>query len=157
MQVWTKQNLLEFLLGHGLNGVHRATAGGFGEFGRFFLTYSRALQGIITVQEIERYSRQWADADIDPERRLLLAAVESEVLAQQCLAHDLVYEAIQFHLARLRLLCELGMPTGRCRRARSGTARWPSFTPCAPTTSVGCAKRGPGTRTCCRPGPATST
>ena len=110
--VWSKQNLLEFLLGHGLNGVHRATAGGFGEFGRFFLTYSRALQGVITVQEIERYSRQWANADIDPERRLLLAAIESEVLAQQCLAHDLVYEAIQFHLARLRLLCELTYADG---------------------------------------------
>ena len=112
VQVWSKQNLLEFLLGYGLNGVHRATAGGFGEFGRFFLTYSRALQGIITVQEIEQYSRQWADADIDPERRLLLAAIESEVLAQQCLAHDLVYEAIQFHLARLRLLCELTYADG---------------------------------------------
>ena len=110
--VWSKQNLLEFLLERGLNGVHRATAGGFGEFGRFFLTYSRALQGIITVQEIERYSRQWADADIDPERRLLLAAIESEVLAQQCLAHDLVYEAIQLHLARLRLLCELAYADG---------------------------------------------
>ena len=112
MPVWTEQNLLEFLLGHGLNGVHRATAGGFGEFGRFFLTYSHALQGVITVREIERYSRQWADADIDPERRLLLAAIESEVLAQQCLAHDLVYEAIQFHLARLRLLCELAYADG---------------------------------------------
>jgi hypothetical protein len=105
--VWSKQNLLEFLLQHGLNGVHRATAGGFGEFGRFFLTYSRALQGVITVQEIEEYSRQWTAADIVPDRRLLLAAIESDVLAQQCLAHDLVYEAIQFHLARLRLLCEL--------------------------------------------------
>ena len=110
--VWSKQNLLEFLLEHGLNGVHRATAGGFGEFGRFFLTYSRALQGVITVQEIERYSRQWAATDIDPERRLLLASVESEVLAQQCLARDLVYEAIQFHLARLRLLCELAYADG---------------------------------------------
>lgn len=110
--IWSRQNLLEFLLDHGLNGVHRATAGGFGEFGRFFLTYARALQGIITVQEIERYSRQWADADIDPARHLLLAAVESEVLAQQCLARDLVFEAIQFHLARLRLLCELTFADG---------------------------------------------
>lgn len=107
VQVWSKQNLLEYLLQHGLDGVHRATAGGFTEFGRFFLAYSRALQGVITVQEIEQYSRQWTNANIDPERRLLLAAIESDVLAQQCLAHDLVYEAIQFHLARLRLLCEL--------------------------------------------------
>jgi hypothetical protein len=110
--VWSKQNLLEFLLEHGLSGVHRATAGGFGEFGRFFLTYSRALEGVITVREIERYSRQWADADIDPQRRLLLAAIESEVLAQQCLARGLVYEAIQFHLARLRLLCKLAYGDG---------------------------------------------
>jgi hypothetical protein len=112
VQLWTEQNLLEFLLRYGLNGVHRATAGGFGEFGRFFLTYSHALQGGITVREIERYSRQWTDADIDPERRLLLAAIESEVLAQQCLVHDLVYEAIQFHLARLRLLCDLAYADG---------------------------------------------
>ena len=69
------------------------------------------------------YSRQWYDATIDPERRLLLAAIESEVLAQQCLVHNLVYEAIQFHLARLRLLCELRTPTGRRRYPSSGTAR----------------------------------
>jgi hypothetical protein len=110
--VWSKQNLLEFYLTHGLEGVHRATAAGFGEFGRFFLTYSRALQGIITVREIEQYSRQWSNADIDPERRLLQAAIESEVLAQQCIERDLVYEAIQFQLARLRLLCELTYSDG---------------------------------------------
>ena len=34
------------------------------------------------------------------------------MLAQQCLSNDLVYEAIQFHLARLRLLCELAYVDG---------------------------------------------
>lgn len=65
------------------------------------------MQGQITVKEIERYSRHWSGADVDRDRRLLLCAVESEVLAQQCISHDLIYEASQLHLARLRLLCEL--------------------------------------------------
>jgi hypothetical protein len=104
--IWNRQTVLGLLLEYGLNGVHRATAAGFEEFGSFFLIYSRALQGIVTLGEIEPYSRKWSNANIDPERRLLLAAIESDVLAQQCLHHDLVYEATQFHLARLRLLCE---------------------------------------------------
>ena len=142
---------------YGLNGVHRATAGGFGEFGRFFLTYSHALQGVITVQEIERYSRQWADADIDPEQRLLLAAIESEVLAQQCLAHDLVYEAIQFHLARLRLLCDLAYADGAVpsRELWDGAVAQ-LHAVCA--DYIGRVREAwAGDKDLCRPGPATST
>jgi len=103
---WSKLKLIELLLEHGLNGIYRATAAGFGEFGRFFELYSRALQRVITVRDIEVYSRQWTSAAVDRERRLLLSAVEAEVLAQCCLEGDLVYEAAQLHLARLRLLCE---------------------------------------------------
>jgi hypothetical protein len=68
--------------------------------------YARALQGGITDQEIETYSRQWSNKDAHYDRHLLLSAIESEVLAEQCVRQDLVYEAVQFHLARLRLLCE---------------------------------------------------
>src|SRR5688500_2121203 len=70
------------------------------------------MQGIITVKEIDMYSRVWSNPDVDPGRRLLLAAIESEVLAQQCTDRDLVYEAIQFHLGRLRLLSELSYEGG---------------------------------------------
>ena len=104
---WGKQNLVDLLIEHGLSEAYRATAEGFVEFGRFFLLYARALQGLITVHEIEEYSRQWSGEDVQHDRRLLLGAIESEVLAEQCLRRGLVYEAAQLHLARLRLLCEL--------------------------------------------------
>lgn len=104
---WGKHHLIELLVEHGLSGSYRATAEGFVEFGRFFSIYADALQGEITVQEIESYSRQWSSNDVHHDRRLLLSAIESEVLAEQCLRQDLVYEAVQLHLARLRLLCEL--------------------------------------------------
>lgn len=104
---WDKRDLIDMLLEHGLNGVHRATAAGFVEFGQFFLIYARALQGVVTVREIETYSRTWESGDVDRSRRLLLGAIEAEVLAQLCLSNDLAYEAAQLHLARIRLLCEL--------------------------------------------------
>ena len=156
MQVWTEQNLLEFLLGHGLNGVHRATAGGFGEFGRFFLTYSRALQGVITVREIS------GTRGSGPMRiSIRSGACSWPPSSRKCWPSNAwpttwSTRRSSFTSPDSASSATSDMPTERCRRASSGTARWSSFTPCAATTSVGCAKRGPGTRTCCRPGPATS-
>lgn len=88
-----------------MSGIHRATAEGFAEHANFFLNYARALQGALTDREIESYSRQWADESIELDRRLLRATVEAEVLAQQCLAHGHYYEAVQVHLALLRVTC----------------------------------------------------
>ncbi len=102
---WDRQNLADHFLQFGLSGIHRATAAGFAEHADFFLTYARALQGTLTDREIESYSRKWADTAIVLHPRLLRAAIEAEVLAQQCLSHGHFYEAVQVHLALLRVIC----------------------------------------------------
>lgn len=103
--VWDGQDLVDHFARYGLSGVHRATAEGFVDHGRFFLAYARALQGTLSDRDIEAYSRQWPDAAVPLERRLLRAAVEAEILSQRCADHGHYWEAITAHLALLRVLC----------------------------------------------------
>jgi hypothetical protein len=102
---WSGQNLSDFFIEHGLSGVHRATAEGFVDYGRFFLAYAHAVQGTLTDRDIEEYSRQWPDPTIPLDRRLLRAAVETEILAQRCADRGNYWEAVTGHLALLRVLC----------------------------------------------------
>jgi len=106
VEFWGKRYLGSLLLRHGLEGVHQASAAGFREYGQFFSLYSQAFQGMLTIREIENYSRRWVDADLEPHKRLLWATVEAELLAQQCEKHNLVFEAVQCHLACMRVLSE---------------------------------------------------
>ncbi len=104
---WGKQNLIEMFEEYGIASTHRVTAGGFAEYGRFFLVYANAMQGNLSGREIEEYSRRWTDTTLDRESRLLVCALESEIVAQQCIEQGFYYEAIVAHLARLRTLCTL--------------------------------------------------
>ncbi len=104
IQFWGKDNLLDALVEYGLTGIHHATATGYVDYARFFLLYGRALQGNLPAFDIEEYSRQWLDASIDFDRRLLRCAIEGEVFIQQSVQHGRTYEAIFGHLARLRAL-----------------------------------------------------
>lgn len=108
---WGKTQLIELLIEHGLNGVHRATAAGFAEYGTFFSLYARAMQGVVTIKNIEGYSRLWRGLDLHPSRRQLWSTVESEVIAKQCCQNDLVFEAAHCRLAQLRFLCEKSYET----------------------------------------------
>src|SRR5829696_6922696 len=102
---WSGQNLSDFFIEHGLSGVHRATAEGFVDYGSFFLAYAHAVQGTLRNRDIEEYSRQWPDPTIPLDRRLLRAAVETEILAQRCADRGNYWEAVTAHLALLRVLC----------------------------------------------------
>lgn len=107
LMFWGKQNLIEMFEEYGLASTHRATAGGFAEYGRFFVVYANAMQGTLSDREIEAYSRRWIDTSLDRDSRLLVCALESEIIAQQCIEQGFYYEAIVAHLARLRTLCTL--------------------------------------------------
>lgn len=104
---WTKVNLIDHFLEHGLGGMLRATAEGYVEYGRFLLLYGRALQGTISVREIESYSRQWLNSSINPDQRLLRSAIEAEVLSRRCVEQGHLYEAVIAQLALLRVLCSM--------------------------------------------------
>jgi hypothetical protein len=102
---WDREDLVNSFEQFGLTGIHRASAAGFADDGRFFLLYGKARQGDISDREIEEYSRQWLDTSLDHDHRLLRCAVEAAVLAQQCVEQGRIYEAICAHLAQLRTLC----------------------------------------------------
>ncbi len=107
LDFWGRSQLIERFERYGLAGAYRATAAGFADYGQFFMLYGSAMQGRVSDREIEEHSRRWNDVSLDRDKRLLLCALESEILAQQCIAQGFHYEAIVAHLARLRTLCAL--------------------------------------------------
>jgi len=104
---WGRQNLIDKFERHGLASTHRATASGFANYARFFAVYATAMQGTVSDRDIEEYSRRWIETELDRDTKLLVAALESEIIAQQCIEQGFYYEAIITYLARLRSLCTL--------------------------------------------------
>ncbi len=102
--VWDKETLIQLLETHGLGGVYQVNASGFLNYGNFYQLYGKALEGHISQREIEDHSRQWLNEVIPREKRLLCSAIESNVLATQCQAKGLIYEAISSHLTLIRTI-----------------------------------------------------
>jgi hypothetical protein len=102
IDVWDLETLLDSFLDYGFDGLYNTTATGFFGYGNFYILYGKCLQGVITDREIENHSRQWIEETIEPNKRLLGAAIESEILAQKSVQQGLLYEATQAHLGALR-------------------------------------------------------
>ena len=102
--VWDRETLTRLLETHGLGGVYQANASGFLNYGNFYQLYGKALEGHISQREIEDHSRQWLEEAFPREKRLLCSAIESNVLATQCQAKGLIYEAISSHLTMIRTI-----------------------------------------------------
>lgn len=102
IQVWDHETLLGYLEVYGLEGLYNTTAAGFVNYGNFYVLYGKSIQDSITEREIESHSRQWINDGIDPKKRLLGAAIESEIIAQKLTNRGYVYEAIHAHLGALR-------------------------------------------------------
>jgi len=104
IELWDQETLLELLERHGLEGVYNSTAAGYVSYGNFYILYGKCLQGAISHREIEHHSHQWIDESIEPDRRLLVAAIESEILAQKCSQQGCLYEASFAHMGALRAI-----------------------------------------------------
>lgn len=104
VHVWDREKLADDLGNYGLEGVHGATASGFTSLGDFYTLYGKSLRGDVSGREIERHSRYWVDESLDRAKRLLRAAIESEIIASQCTEHGLFYDAIHAYLAALRVI-----------------------------------------------------
>jgi len=102
--LWDREILADYLENYGLGGIHRATASGFSSLGNFYIAYGKTFQNGLSEREIEEHSRYWINEAPDKNKRLLGAAIESEIIASQCIAHGLFYEAMHAYLAVLRVI-----------------------------------------------------
>lgn len=102
MEVWEQPYLIDALASHGLDGVHRATAAEYADYGRFYTVYGKCLQGVVSEREIEEHSNSWTLWPQDASARVLIAAIEAESIAAKCAANGLAYEALKAHLGLLR-------------------------------------------------------
>jgi hypothetical protein len=104
--LWDREILIPLLETHGLGGVYQANASGFINYGNFYQLYGKTLEGHISQREIEEHSRQWLDESISRDKRLLCSAIESNIIATQCLVKGLIYEAIFSHLTLIRIIMQ---------------------------------------------------
>lgn len=102
--LWDREILADYLEGYGLGGMHRATASGFSSLGDFYTLYGKSLQNDLSERGIEQHSRYWLDESLDKDKRLLGAAIESEIIAARCIEHGLLYEAVHAYLTVLRVV-----------------------------------------------------
>jgi hypothetical protein len=101
--LWDREKIADDLEKYGLGGIHRATAVGFSSLGNFYIVYGKSLQNDLSEREIEKLSRYWMSKSLDKDKRLLGIAVESEIIASQCVVHGLFYEALHAYLTVLRV------------------------------------------------------
>jgi hypothetical protein len=104
LEIWDRENLIEYMTKYGTEGIHASSSSGIRNIGQFYAHLGNAMDGLLTQGEIEAYSRCWVHANVEAERRLIWAAVESELVSNQCRTQGHIYLAIQARLAFLRLV-----------------------------------------------------
>jgi len=99
---WERNNLIEYFETYGLSVLLQITAESLTEQADFFIVYAKCLQQKLSDREIELYSRKWINTSVDSKQHLLRIAIESELLAHQCLTYGRVYEAVQVYSNAIR-------------------------------------------------------
>lgn len=102
--LWDREDLIPMIENYGLGSVYQTTAAGFIRYGQFYQLYGKALEHHISQREIEEHSRQWIDESIEPAKRLLCSAIESDIFSSQCQAKGMLYEAIISRLTTIRTI-----------------------------------------------------
>lgn len=105
-EFWGREQLIEFFEDHGLSSIHQLTVKGFSAYAQFFLTYSKALDGNLSDREIEEYSRLWLDENLEYRKRILRAAIETEIIASKLIGNGRLYEAITAYLGLTRIILQ---------------------------------------------------
>ena len=134
VELWSGSNLVDRFEQYGLTGIHWANSQGYAELSSFLLSYSRALDGSLSVRNIEEYSLYWAKETDSLTKRLLKASIEAEIISQQCVEHQRYYEAIFTQVALLRTVSSW-------RTQSQLTASYPCMREMLPT-SMRSARRG---------------
>ncbi len=104
---WGHERFIELSEEFGLSGIHQNTAKGLRGFAQFYLTYSKAVEGNLSDRETEKYSRLWLDESLDYKKRILRAAIESEIIAARLITGEHIYEAITVYLSLARVVMDV--------------------------------------------------
>jgi hypothetical protein len=104
VEFWGKDQLVPLFEEHGLTGIHQSTSKGFIGYAKFFLTYGKALDGDVSDREIENYSRLWLEESLEYRKRILRAAIETEIIATKLVGNGSFYEAITSYLGLARVV-----------------------------------------------------
>lgn len=104
VEFWGKSRLIELSELYGLTGIHQTTAKGLRGYGQFYQTYSKAIDKLLSDREIEEHSRFWLDDNLNYKKRILRAAIETEIIAAKLIEGGCIYEAIIIHLSLARLV-----------------------------------------------------
>jgi hypothetical protein len=107
VEFWGKNRLIEFSEEYGLTGVHQTTAKGLTGFAQFYLTYSKAIDGTLSDREIEEFSRFWLNGTLEYRKRILRAAIESDIIATKLIEGGFLYEAITTYLSLARIVLQI--------------------------------------------------
>lgn len=101
---WEKEQLAEYSEKYGFAGIYQTTASGVTDFAQFYLIYGKALAGTLSEKEIEEFSRLWLNETVDLRKRILRAALETEIIATTLIGKGHLYEAITTYLSLSRLV-----------------------------------------------------
>lgn len=99
---WEQPQLIDFLATYGPEGIHRATAAGYANYGEFYSLYGQAMQRQLTTRRIEFYSRNWLQEPTVNNKRMLIAVIEAETIAAKCKENGALYEALHMYLCAVR-------------------------------------------------------
>jgi len=110
--LWDREILIDMLSSNGLEDFYSITSSGHMSLGDFHILYGKSLRGYISEKEIQDHTRKWLDDSVVPSKRILGAALESEIISQNCRKNGFVYESIHAQLSLIRvLLLELNKST----------------------------------------------
>jgi hypothetical protein len=104
---WGHERFIEFSEEYGLSGIHQNTVKGMAGYGQFYLSYSKAMQGILSDREIEQFSRLWLDENLDYKKRILRAAIEAEIIATKLIEGSHIYEALTVYQCLARTVMQV--------------------------------------------------
>jgi hypothetical protein len=103
LEFWEKEQLSQFSEEFGFTAFH-ITVKELTGLGQFYLTYSKAIQGILSDREIEEFSRLWIDETLDSHARVFRASIEAEIIVAKLLETGRYYESIITYLSLARLV-----------------------------------------------------
>ena len=103
LEFWEKEQFAQFSEQFGFTAFH-VTVKGLTGLGQFYLTYSKAIQGMLSDREIEEFSRLWIDDALNFHTRIFRASIEAEVISAKLLEKGHYYEAITTYLSLARLV-----------------------------------------------------
>jgi hypothetical protein len=106
-EFWGKEQLIQYFEEFGFASIHQFTSRGLAGYAQFYLIYSKALDGELSDREITEFSGLWLDHTIEYRKRILRAAIETEIITSKLIGNGSFYEAIILYASFARLVLQV--------------------------------------------------